>query len=274
MPRYAKLKMAIALVFLFSLSSPAGAHDGWIEITPSVVEKGQIATITLMHGNHSNDHRSYRIAGKWDQKYTTLTLWAPNGKQIDLTRQLVDLGEDDEKTGPKGPKGFHVAPLTATEQGLYLAVARQVRTLQQGDGPKFSSVRIAKSAFAAFETPSFSETKKLQTQDRVLTGDDGLEIVALTNPVAVVSGASIEFEVRHRGKPALNKTVTLVRRIGGAASAQDRMTDEKGRVAFTVGPADFYLARVKFEEESPRADGQSDKNSYESTYVFQVFNRR
>jgi hypothetical protein len=51
------------------------------------------------------------------------------------------------------------------------------------------------------------------------------------------------------------------------------MTDEKGRVTFTVGPADSYLARVKIDEETPRPDGQKDKSSYESTYVFQVFNR-
>jgi hypothetical protein len=35
----------------------------------------------------------------------------------------------------------------------------------------------------------------------------------------------------------------------------------------------FYLARVKIDEEKPRPDGQKDKNSYESTHVFQVFNR-
>lgn len=94
MPRFAKMKLAIALLFLFGLRCPAGAHDGWIEITSSIVERGQVATITLLHGNHSNDHRSYRIAGKWDQKYTTVTVWAPNGKRIDLTRQMIDLGED------------------------------------------------------------------------------------------------------------------------------------------------------------------------------------
>jgi hypothetical protein len=54
---------------------------------------------------------------------------------------------------------------------------------------------------------------------------------------------------------------------------QDRATDEKGKVTFAVGPADFYLARAKIDEESPRPDGQKDKSSYESTYVFQVFNR-
>ena len=67
--------------------------------------------------------------------------------------------------------------------------------------------------------------------------------------------------------------VTLVRRLDGFASVQERTTDDKGRVNFTIGAADFYLARVKIDEESPRPDSLKDKSSYESTYVFQVFNR-
>jgi hypothetical protein len=61
--------MLFALIFFHS--RPAVGHDGWVEITPVIVEKGQVATISLIQGNHSNEHRSYRIAGKWDQKYTT-----------------------------------------------------------------------------------------------------------------------------------------------------------------------------------------------------------
>jgi hypothetical protein len=53
----------------------------------------------------------------------------------------------------------------------------------------------------------------------------------------------------------------------------ERATDDKGRVNFLVGPADSYLAGVKIDEESTRPDGQKDKASYESTYVFPVFNR-
>jgi hypothetical protein len=64
-----------------------------------------------------------------------------------------------------------------------------------------------------------------------------------------------------------------VRRIDGFASVQERATDDRGRVSFAVGPADLYLARVKIDEETTRPDGQKDKNSFESTYVFPVFNR-
>ena len=44
--------------------APLAAHDGWVEIAPVIVETNQPATIALIQGNHSNEHKSYRIAGK------------------------------------------------------------------------------------------------------------------------------------------------------------------------------------------------------------------
>ena len=61
--------------------------------------------------------------------------------------------------------------------------------------------------------------------------------------------------------------------MASAASAQDLKTDSQGRVHVTVDAPDIYLARVKFDEDVRQSSGQSDKNSYEATYVFQVFNR-
>src|SRR6266545_1150556 len=205
------LTLMVCMGWVFPRS--AMAHDGWVEISPTIVEKNQAATIALLQGNHSNEHKSYRIAGKWDSKYTTLVIVDPTGKQNTLTDRLIDLGEDAETIGPKGPKGFHLASFVPKVDGLYQVLARQVRTVQQGEGPKLLTIRLAKTAFAAFKVPTVS------------------------------------------------------------ASVQEQTTDEKGRVNFAVGPADSYLARVKFDEETPRSDGQKDKASYESTYVFQVFNR-
>jgi uncharacterized GH25 family protein len=249
------------------------SHDGWIEITPTVVEKGQVATIALFQGNHSNEHRSYRIAGKWDQKYTTLIVVDPKGNRRNLTDQIIDLGEDEEKIGPKGPKGFYLASFVPAAEGLYQAIASQRRSVQQGDGPKLLTMRTAKTAFVSVKTPAVSAAKNFNGFDRRLGGGDGLEIIPVTNPVGIFSGSSVTLELRLKGKLVGGNVITLIRRIDGSASVQDQTTDQKGRVTFPVGPADSYLARVKIDEESPRADGQVDKNSYESTYVFQVFNR-
>ena len=266
-------KLTIFLALIFFCPQFTFAHDGWVEVTPTIIEKGQLASIVLVQGNHSNEHKSYRIAGKWDGKNTVLAVVDPKGKQNDLTERIIDLGEDEEKVGPKGPKGFYLASYVPKDEGLYQAVARQSRSLQQGDGPKLVTVRIAKTAFAAFKLPTISTAKNLKGYDRLIAGEDGVEFIPVNNPLAVFSGGSMTLELRQKGRPTGGQLVTLVRRIDGFASVQERITDDRGRVIFAVGPADFYLARVKIDEESPRADGQKDKNSYESTYVFQVFNR-
>ena len=121
--------------------------------------------------------------------------------------------------------------------------------------------------------PPFRRQRTLKGFDRLVAGEDGVEFIPVNNPLAVFSGGSMTLELRQKGKPAGGQLVALVRRIDGFASVQERTTDDKGRVTFAIGPADFYLARVKIDEESPRPDGQKDKSSYESTYVFQVFNR-
>ena len=63
------LKLKIFLLISAALILPRSvySHDGWVQISPSIVEKNQSATIALIQGNHSNEHKSYRIAGKWDQ---------------------------------------------------------------------------------------------------------------------------------------------------------------------------------------------------------------
>ncbi len=273
MRRFSRSNLFFITVLSLFFPRPAMSHDGWIEISPTIVEKGQVTSIALMHGNHSNEHRSYRIAGKWDRKYTSLIVVDPAGKQQVLTDRLVDLGEDDETTGPKGPKGFFLASFVASAEGLFQAIARQVRTVQVGDGPKLLTIRTARSAFAAFATPSVAAAQNLKGFDRPLSGDHGMELVPLKNPLSIYPGTAVGFELRNRGKPTVGQVVSVVRRIDGSASVQDQTTDERGRVTFMAGPADWYLARVKVDEENPRADGQNDKSSYEATYVFQVFNR-
>ena len=145
-----KLKIFLLISAALILPRSVHGHDGWIQLNP-IVEKGQPVSIALMHGNHSNEHGSFRLAGKWDAQYTKLFVIDPSGKINDLTNTIVDLGEDPDKTGPKGPKGFHLAQFTPKTEGVYIVLARQERNLQQGDGPKLRTMRNARSAFVALE---------------------------------------------------------------------------------------------------------------------------
>ena len=148
--------LAIGSFFVLSLTERASAHDGWIEV-PAIVEKGQVVTIALMLGNHTNEHKSYRLAGKWNPKFTKLMVIEPSGKINDITASVIDLGEDEEKTGPKGPKGFHIATFTPKTEGVHTVLAREEQVLQHDDEPKFRSIRSARSAFTALRIPRVME---------------------------------------------------------------------------------------------------------------------
>ncbi len=229
-------------------------------------------TISLMLGNHSNEHKSYRLAGKWNPKFTKLVVIEPSGNLNDLSSALVDLGEDPEKTGPKGPKGFHIAAFTPKEQGVHIVVARQEEVAQHGDGPRFRGVRSARAAFTALATPTVAEAKKSSGFSRTVDIENLMEIVPVSNPLGVTQNARVSFQVRYKGNGFPSQNVTLVRRLAGPAGVQELTTDEKGQVSFSAGPADTYLIRVKFEERNERSEGQYDLSAYEATYVFQVFN--
>jgi uncharacterized GH25 family protein len=267
-----RFRLAIGSLFVLWLTEPAFAHDGWIEV-PAIVEKGQPVTIALMLGNHTNEHKSYRLAGKWNPKFTKLMVIEPSGMMNDITSALTDLGEDEENTGPKGPKGFHIATFTPKTEGVHIVLAREEQVLQHGDEPRFRSVRSARSAFTALRTPRVMEGKKSAGFGSIFAIDNLMEIVPVSNPIAVTQDDRVTLELRYKGKPFPNQIMSIVGRLKGFASVQDLTTDEKGQVRITAGAADSYLVRVKFDERSERKEGQYDLSFYEATYVFQVFNR-
>jgi uncharacterized GH25 family protein len=269
-----KSLLTISLLFLsIALSaSSSAAHDGWIEVS-AIVERGQPITISLMLGNHSNEHKSYRLAGKWNPKSTKLMVIEPSGKVNDLTAGIIDLGEDPEKTGPKGPKGFHIAAFTPQTEGVHIVIARQEEVAQHGDGPRFRGVRSARAAFTALRTPRVADAKKSSGFGRTMDSESLMEIVPISNPFGITQDSRITFELRYKGKQFPNQTVSVIGRLAGPASVQELTTDEKGQVTFSAGAADAYLMRVKFEERTERREGEYDLSSYEATYVFQVFNR-
>lgn len=269
------IRSVSAALAVSALLVPASVwgHDGWVEPGSFLIERGQPVWLQLFLGNHSNGHRSYRLAGKWNLKYAKLLVIDPNGQESDLTPRLLDIGEDSEQVGPKGPKGFHVAPLTPKEEGVYIALAREEQVLQFGGGLKVLAIRTAKSVFAALTVPTVAAAKAHKGYDRAIVGARGLEIIPLTNPLGLREGEVITLEVRHKGKPIAGKVVSIIRKIGGPTSAQQATTDGQGRVTLTVRAPDLYLARTNVEEESERVEGRYEKSNYETTYVFPVFNR-
>src|SRR5262245_3603848 len=81
-----------SLALLLGGAVAAGAHDTWVQINTNVVRVGDNVHVDLMLGNHGNDHRDFKLAGKVDPAGCTLEVLAPDGKRYDLKDRLIDVG--------------------------------------------------------------------------------------------------------------------------------------------------------------------------------------
>src|SRR6478609_1866376 len=106
------LCLATTLCTLAMLTS-ARAHDTWVQTNTNVVRTGDNVHIDLMLGNHGNEHRDFKLAGKITLEACKLDVIAPSGKKFDLKDRLADIGYV-----PK--EGFWTTRFAGTEPGLYM----------------------------------------------------------------------------------------------------------------------------------------------------------
>ena len=79
-----KLLAFASLLFSAVVLSPASAHDTWVQTNTNVVRTGDNVHIDLMLGNHGNEHRDFKLAGKITLDGCKLDVIAPSGKKFDL----------------------------------------------------------------------------------------------------------------------------------------------------------------------------------------------
>ena len=99
------------LLALSFVASPALAHDTWVQTNTNLVCTGDNIHIDLMLGNHGNEHRDFKLAGKITLDGCKLDVIAPSGKKFDLKDRLADIGYV-----PK--EGFWTGRFAGTEPGL------------------------------------------------------------------------------------------------------------------------------------------------------------
>lgn len=257
---------AVVVVTLLLGPTAVLAHDAWVQPYAPVVRVGQVAHVDLMLGNHSREHRSYRIAGKLDPDQVSVAVFGPDGAESSLDDALFDAGEADD-TPPPGAKGYLSTAFVPVSQGIYVVAAKGDSVLQHGDGPPFRSLRLAKTLIAAAGVPVAEQAREFSGYDRAVA-DDRLEIVPRTNVTAVWPGEQVTLEVRLHGRPVSGQTVSVIRR--STAAVIDLVTDEQGIIHFEAGEPDYYLARVKFDDTAAREAGSYDKTTYEATLTFVV----
>jgi uncharacterized GH25 family protein len=220
--------------FVVCATGQAVGHDTWVETNAALVRAGDRVEIDLKLGNHGNNHRDFKLAGKQSLEGLSLEVVSPAGKRFDLKAELADLGY-----APK--EGYWSASLITSEAGHYTAVASSDRIVNHGAPQR--SVRSAKTVWLASKS-----LDKPTAQGKAYQQPLGLpcELVLLSDPVLFAGpGNPIQVQLLKQGQPVVGNVVSFVPRgvdlAEGFDETYERRTDKDGKASFTPKAGNVYL---------------------------------
>ncbi len=130
------------LLLVLALAGTARAHDTWVQVNANLLRTGNTAHIDLALGNHGNEHRDFKLAGKPDLASSTLEVVLPSGKKIDLKPGLTDQGYAPGE-------GFWAARFVPIEPGLYVVASTSDKGVSYAPT---RSIKSGKTCFVASES--------------------------------------------------------------------------------------------------------------------------
>jgi uncharacterized GH25 family protein len=245
------IRTALLTLIVLTIASPAQAHDTWVETNTNVVRGGDAVYVDLKLGNHGNDHRDFKLAGKVELEGSTLEVISPDGKRYDLKSELVDTGY-----APK--EGYWTAKFVPSTQGLYMIAHSRDRVAD------YAPTRSIKSGKALFVVS--------RSLDQVSEDNPGfdralghpLEIIPLSNPVTPMGpGRPLNVQLLYHGKPMAAARLSFIPRghqlQEGFDADYERTTDSQGRASFTPKSGNAYLVVAHHLE--PNESGENYENT-------------
>lgn len=243
------------------INGTARAHDTWVQTNNNIVRVGDAAYIDLLLGNHGNDHRDFKMAGKPDLEASTLEIVLPGGRRLDVKTGLTDQGYAPNE-------GYWSTRFVATEPGLYMVSSTSDKVVS------YAPVRSIKSAKTCFVA-----SKSLDDVPRDNVGFDRplghpLELVPTTHPVTPMGpGVPLGVRLLFRDKPLAGARVSFVPRGTTLAEGFDpkfeRTTDEQGEARFTPNDGNYYLVVAHHEQPDERGSNY-ERTKYSATLVVLV----
>lgn len=255
------MKFFLTAFCFLTLPKLAGAHDTWVETNTNVVRAGDAVHIAFKLGNHGNDHRDFKLAGKPKLESSTLTVLAPGGTEYDLRPALTDEGYTPNE-------GFYSTRFVTAEAGLFLVAHRSDAVVTYA--PK-RSIKSAKVFFVA----SKSLDKVPQEHagfDRVLGHE--LELIPRTNPVTPMGpGQPLTVELRYKGKPLPEAKISFIPRGVDLKAefdpAHEQRTNADGRATFEPKGGNVYLVVAHHDEPDEAGEGYTS-TKYSATMTLFV----
>jgi uncharacterized GH25 family protein len=252
---FACLFAFVAFINVLS-AKPTNAHDTWVETSSLTARQNEWLYIDLRLGNHGNEHRDFKLASKITLTPCTLTLIAPDGKQVDLKPRLKDLGNAEKE-------GYWSARVVAEQTGLY----QVLHTLDTLHG----KVRAVKSSKTFFVSQDKGPAAIDATPQHTI--GSGLEFMLDTPINLLAAGKPISLTVLWKGKPAPNIRVAFVPRGETLSPGEDknyeRYSDQNGRVEFTPREGNLVLAVAHYVAEDEQGE-KYEKTHYGATLVLPV----
>jgi uncharacterized GH25 family protein len=253
----------LAPLCLSVAGSIACAHDTWLEATPTVVRPSDVVHVGLFLGNHGNDHRDFKIAGKVGSlDEVQLEVIAPDGRRTDLVPDMVDLGY-----APK--EGFWSGRFVPAAAGLHC-----VGHFRQGIRHGARAFKGGKTYFLASE--SLDMPGKPDASGSGLPDPLGhpLEFVLESDPVlGCGAGKPIAVKLLFKGKPLADQVVSFIPRgttlAAGFDASHERRTDGEGRCTYTPREGNRVLVVAHVVRPDETGEGY-DKTAYAATLVIDV----
>lgn len=238
----------------------AQAHDTWVQTATIVARTADVVHVDLVLGNHGNDHRDFKIAGKLGSlDGATLAVLGPDGSSTDLVPALVDLG-----FAPK--EGYWSARFVTADEGLHCVTHARSGIRHGAMGFKGGKTWfLAADALDTPPQPTAEFTKPL---------GHPLELVPETHPVlGTGTGKPIAVRLLFKGEPLGDHRVSFIPRgatlAEGFDPAYERMTDAEGRCRYTPKEGTFILVVAHLVKPEEKGEG-FDKTSYAATLVLNV----
>lgn len=250
----------LAASILALLAVPCLGHDTWVQVSANAVRPDDLVHVDLFLGNHGNDHRDFKVAGKLGSlQGATLAVIGPSGKRTDLVPALVDVGSD-----PKD--GFWSARFVAEEAGLHCVAHTR-------DGVRHG-IRGLKSAKAHFLVAERLDALPSEVGDPSAPLGHPLELVLDSHPVARCGpGREIVVRLLHHGKPLADERVSFIPRGSTLAAGFDatfeRRTDADGRCRYVPEEGNLLLVVARRTVSEEKGAGY-DKTAYSATLVVDV----
>ena len=230
------LKYIFTCALALALAGRLFAHDTWVQTNTAVVRPGDAIYIDFLLGNHGNDHRDFKIAGKPTLEASTIAVIGPDGASVDLKPTLQDRGY-----APK--EGYWSAVFQPVKPGIYLVA-------QTGDSVvSYAPERVIRSAKTFFLVSASLDkvAPDAPGYGRVLGHD--LELVPQISPIAPAGpGVPMRVKLLFHGRPLPNEKVSFIPRgqtlKGEFDPTYERRTDANGVASFEPKEANYYLIAV------------------------------